>query len=107
MPFTSSKELASDALRRIGIMEQVQIALVLECAQEALKNAMGDHIARHMRAVSISHKTLSITAAHAAVAAHLGMHRETILAQVNEKFPGTVERIRLLNSPHSISEYDG
>ncbi|MBI2644953.1 DUF721 domain-containing protein [Candidatus Uhrbacteria bacterium] len=104
MSFSSSKDLASDALRRIGIMEQVQIALTLECAQEALKNALGDHIARLVKPVSIQYKTLGIAVAHAAAAAHLGMHRETILAKVNEKFPGSVERIRLLNNPTSSYE---
>lgn len=103
--FSSSKDLTSDALRRIGIMEQVQIALVLECAQEAIKNALGEHIARHMKAISVQHKTLGISVAHAAVAAHLGLHRDAILANINEKFPGSVERVRLFNDQISSNEY--
>lgn len=104
MPFFSSKDLTSDALRRRGIMEQVQIALTLECADEVIKNSVGDHIARHMKAISIQHKTLGISVAYAAVAAHLGIYREGILAKVNEKFPGSIERIRLLNNVNSQNE---
>jgi len=104
MPFSFSGDLVKSALTRAGILEQVHIALALECAQETIQDAVGAHIARHMKAISIQHKTLGIAVAHAAAAAHLGAHRETILEKVNKKFPGSVERIRLLTTP--ISSYE-
>ncbi|GEM_PF-1935250 len=105
MSFSSSRDLTSDALRRGGIMEQVQIALILECAQEAIHHFLGERIAKHIKPISVQHKTLGISVAHAAVSAHLGLHREAILAHVNEKFPKSIERIRLLNSQNFSNEY--
>lgn len=105
MPFSSSKHLFSDALQRRGISEQVNIALVLEYAGETIQHTLGEHIARHIRPISIRYKTLGISVAHTGAAAHLGMHHEEILARVNEKFPGTIERIRLLSGSNNSSEY--
>jgi predicted nucleic acid-binding Zn ribbon protein len=104
MSFSSSKDLARSALMRAGILDQVHIALALECAHKAIEHALGAHIARHMKPISLQHKTLGIAVAHAAAAAHLGMHRETILAKINETFPGYVERIRLVHTP--LSSYE-
>lgn len=105
MPFSSSKNLFSDALQRRGIAEQVKIALVLEYAGETIKNTLGEHIARHIRPVSVQYKTLGISVTAGGATAHLGMHRETILIKINEKFPDSVERIRLLSGTNSSDEY--
>lgn len=82
---------------RAGVGKQVESAMTLEYAQQALEAVFADD-ARHVRPQYIKNGTLTVSCDSAAFAQTLKTQEAAVLSHLNEKMPARsrVERIRYL-----------
>lgn len=86
------------AVVRSGIEKQVATSQVIEYAQQALEQVLGDD-AEHIRPQYVKNRTLTVTCDSAAVAQQLKMNEPAILAAIttlDTEQIEPVERIRYL-----------
>lgn len=98
MSFLPVGNLLSKSLKKAGISHQVNLALAIERAQEAMQMLLGDHICEYVRPVYIQRRTLNIASLNSAAASAVGGVQDEIIAWVNKDlaYP-LVERIRIIS----------
>ncbi len=97
MPLLQIGNLLQKSLKKTGIKKQVDCAIALERAGQALSHVLGEEILEHIRPVYVRYKTLTIACLSDSAAAKIGRFEDDIVSFVNEAFPAPIiERIRVI-----------
>jgi predicted nucleic acid-binding Zn ribbon protein len=89
--------LFSKSLERAGIARQVFSALVVERFHAAVKKVIGERAAKHVKALYLKNKVLTVACLHSVLSQELHLRETEILKELNAGQPKPiVERIRYM-----------
>lgn len=97
--------LMSSALRRHGIHNQVNSAMVVQSAQMSLERAVEPHIVEDVRVVSYRAKTIFIACRYAEAANALKPYLDGLKADLIREYPSLqIDAVDCRYRPHAFQE---
>ncbi len=96
MAFSSLRDLLSRSLRTAGIDRQVRAAQVVDTFGAVVAQHLGAPVAAQATAVHLRDGVLTVRCASSAMAQELRLREPKLLATLNERVGGSVDRLHFI-----------
>jgi hypothetical protein len=90
------KSIIKKRFKKSTLSSQIQASLIVEYADQKIREFWGNKGAEQAKAVSLKSFVLKINCANSIIAQELGFKKNTLIQLVNEKFPNSVKRLNIV-----------